>query len=333
MSPTRIGLVLGDPAGVGPELVAKVLAGWEETAASYFVVVGSAPMLAAGAEIAGVSLPRFMAGNRMIEIPTNDLGPLHLGKATREAGEFALRSLRAAVAAVQAGEIDAIVYAPLNKHAMSLAGFSEIDEIHYLATLFGCENFLTELNQLDGFWTTRVTSHVPLKDVVSLITQERVIEATLLGVETMRCAGIARPRIAVAGLNPHAGDGGTIGREEIEAIAPAVASMRAQGYDVQGPVPPDTVFLGVQRDKVDLVVTMYHDQGQIALKSLGFERVVTILGGLPVPAITASSGSAYDIAGRNLADPEGLMRACGLAQRLAGARAASAAIAAPMTVR
>ncbi len=332
MPPTRIGLVLGDPGGVGPELIAKVLAGRVETDRSRFVVIGSAAALAAGAEIAGVSLSRFMTRTRMIEIPTDDLGPLRVGEATREAGEFTLRSLRAAVAAVQADEIDAIVYAPLNKHAMKLAGFSEIDEMHYLATLFGCRSFFSELNQLDGFWTTRVTSHVPLRDVASLITERRVIEATMLGVETMRRAGVARPRIAVAGLNPHAGDGGTIGREEIEIIAPAVTSMRALGYDIQGPASPDTVFLGVRNGMVDLVVTMYHDQGQIALKSLGFERVVTILGGLPVPAITASSGSAYDIAGRNVANPEALLHACDLACRLADARTAPAT-AVPMTAR
>ena len=246
------------------------------------------------------------------------------GEPSRAAGAFALGSLQAAVAAVTAGEIDAIVYAPLNKHAMKLAGFSEVDEMHYLARLFRCTGFFSELNQLDELWTARATSHLPLRDVAAQITERRVIEATRLGIETMQRAGIAHPRVVVVGLNPHAGDGGTIGREDIEIIAPAIASLRAQGYDIHGPASPDTVFLGARRGTVDLVVTMYHDQGQIALKAMGFERVVTILGGLPVPAITASSGSAYDIAGRNAANPEALIRACDLAQQLAQAQLTTA---------
>ena len=322
MPATRIGLMLGDPAGVGPELIAKLLACSPGTAASRFAVIGTRAALAAGAQVADVMLGAD--GPQMLTFAADDLGPIRIGEATRATGEYALRSLQRAVAAVKAGEIDALVYAPLNKHAMKLAGFSDVDEMHYLATQFGCTGFFTELNQLDTLWTTRVTSHVPLKDVASLISEERIIAATRLAVATMRRAGIAHPRITVAGLNPHAGDGGTIGREESEIIEPAIADLRAQGYDVQGPASPDTVFLGARRGTVDLVVTMYHDQGQIALKSLGFERVVTILGGLPVPAITASSGSAYDIAGRNLANPEALIRACDLAERLAEAPPAPA---------
>jgi 4-hydroxythreonine-4-phosphate dehydrogenase len=315
MQPTRIGLVLGDPAGVGPELIAKLLARTGEAAASRFVAIGTEAALTEGAKVAEVALPEVP----LIAIPADDLGPIQAGEATRQAGAFALRSLQAAVDAVRAGRISAIVYAPLNKHAMKLAGFAEVDEMHYLARLFGCTGFFTELNQLDEVWTTRVTSHVPLRDVAALITEQRVMDAAGLAIEAMRRAGIARPRVAVAGLNPHAGDGGTIGSEDIEIIAPAVARLRAQGHDIHGPASPDTVFLGVRRGTLDLVVTMYHDQGQIALKSLGFERVVTILGGLPVPAITASSGSAYDIAGRNAGNPEALIRACALAERLATA--------------
>ncbi len=335
MPATRIGLVLGDPAGVGPELIAKLLARSAGSAASRFAVIGTSAALASGAQVAGVALPESVTapdGPGMLAIQADDLGPIRIGEATAATGQFALRSLRRAVAAVKAGEIDAIVYAPLNKHAMKLAGFDDVDELHYLATQFGCTGFFTELNQLDELWTTRVTSHVPLKDVASLISEERIIAATRLAAATMRRAGIARPRIVVTGLNPHAGDGGTIGREESETIGPAIASLRAQGYDVQGPASPDTVFLGARRGAFDLVVTMYHDQGQIALKTLGFERVVTILGGLPVPAITASSGSAYDIAGRNLANPEALIRACDLAHRLSQPPAAPAS-AAPMPVQ
>jgi len=335
MTRTRIGLLLGDPAGVGPEIVAKLLARMFDRPDIRFTVIGTPEMLAAGAEVAGVDLPPSLRRASsapvpdgqapiLIGIPTAEIGAIRFGEPSRAAGLYALRSLQLAVELVQARKIDAIVYAPLNKHAMKLGGFDEIDEMHFLARLFGCKHFFTELNQLDELWTTRVTSHVPLRDVAALLSTQRIIDATKLAAETMRRAGIARPRIAVAGLNPHAGDGGTIGQEDIEIIAPAVHALKAEGYVVEGPQSPDTVFLGARRGSCDLVVTMYHDQGQIALKAMGFERVVTLLSGLPVPAITASSGTAYDITGRNAASPEALIRACDLARRLAETRAVPA---------
>ncbi|MBN9510921.1 MAG: 4-hydroxythreonine-4-phosphate dehydrogenase PdxA [Alphaproteobacteria bacterium] len=334
MATTRIGLLLGDPAGVGPEIIAKVLDQFGDTPGVHFSVIGTAETLAAGADVARVGLPASLAtrglsvsadAHRLIGIDTSGIGRIKRGESSSAAGLFALRSMQAAVAAVQAGRIEAIVYAPLNKHAMKLAGFAEVDELHYLANLFGSHGFCSELNQLDDLWTARVTSHVPLRDVAALITRERVCDATRLAVATMRQAGIEQPRIVIVGLNPHAGDSGTIGTEDIDVIAPAVAQLRAEGLDAQGPVSPDTAFVTARRGGAKLIVTMYHDQGQIALKSMAFERVLTILGGLPVPAITASAGSAYDIAGRNLANPEALIRACGLARRMAETRRASAA--------
>ena len=335
MTRTRIGLLLGDPAGVGPEIVAKLLARMSDRPDIRFTVIGTPEMLAAGAEVAGVELPPSLRRASaapgpdgpapvLVGIPTAEIGAIRFGEPSRAAGLYALRSLQLAVELVQAKQIDAIVYAPLNKHAMKLGGFDEIDEMHFLARLFGIKHFFTELNQLDDLWTTRVTSHVPIRDIAALLTPQRIIDATKLAAETMRRAGIARPRIAVAGLNPHAGDGGTIGQEDIEIIAPAVRALKAEGYAVEGPQSPDTVFLGARRGACDLVVTMYHDQGQIALKAMGFERVVTLLGGLPVPAITASSGTAYDITGRNAASAEALIRACDLARRLAESRAVPA---------
>jgi 4-hydroxythreonine-4-phosphate dehydrogenase len=328
MPATRIGLVLGDPAGVGPEIAAKLLKkNWDRDDLD-FVVIGTEAVLAAGARVAGVELtlatveagtpiPSDAPQRLLMAIDDTDITDIPMGKASRAAGLFALRSLQAAVAAAKARQIDAIVYAPLNKHAMSLAGFTEIDEMHYLANLFECRNFCSELNVLDRLWTVRATSHVPLGEVATKLTTELVMDATRLGVTTMARAGLSKPRIAVAGLNPHAGDGGTIGKEEVEVIQPAVEALKREGLDIHGPISPDTVMMIAHRGGYDLVVTMYHDQGQIALKALGFERVVTLLGGLPAPAITASSGSAYDITGRNQASPDGLISACELARRMA----------------
>ncbi len=331
MTRKRVALLLGDPAGVGPEIAAKLLACMSGHDNLRFVVIGTATVLAAAFEVAGLPLPPSLrqaqgadfaeaSSTILVGIAGEGIDPIPIGQASRAGGLYALRGLDRAVELARAGRIDAIVYAPLNKHAMKLAGFAEVDEMHYLARMFGCRGFFTEMNTQDGLWTTRVTSHVPLRDVASLVTTARILAAARLGAGTLRRLGIASPRIAVAGLNPHAGDGGTIGREDIEIVTPAVEALRAEGFGVEGPLSPDTIFLGAQRGNADLVVTMYHDQGQIALKVMGFERTLTLLAGLPVPAVTVSSGSAYDIAGRNLASAEALMRACDLAKRLAEAR-------------
>jgi 4-hydroxythreonine-4-phosphate dehydrogenase len=329
MPATRIGLLLGDPAGVGPEIAAKLLVRNKDRDDLQYLVFGTEAVIAAGARVAqldlvlpvrkaGQAIPKDMPGQMLLAIDDQNAKEIDPGKANRAAGLYALRSLDAAVAAAKAGQIDAIVYAPLNKHAMSLAGFDDVDEIHYLAQKFGCNHFCTELNMLEQLWTARVTSHVPISEVARHITTRRVLEATRLGVATMSRAGVENPRVAIAGLNPHAGDGGTIGKEETEIILPAIEALKEEALDVSGPCSPDTVFVMAYRGAYDLVVSMYHDQGQIALKSLGFERLVTVLGGLPVPTITASSGSAYDITGKNRASAEGLISATELACRLVG---------------
>jgi 4-phospho-D-threonate 3-dehydrogenase / 4-phospho-D-erythronate 3-dehydrogenase len=153
---------------------------------------------------------------------------------------------------------------------------------------------------LDGLWTTRVTSHVVLKDVPALITRERILAAIDLAHTTLRDGGTASPRIAVCGLNPHNGDDGSFGREEIEVIGPAVEEARARGYPVTGPFPADTIFL--KASDFDAIVTMYHDQGQIAMKLMGFSRGVTVHGGLPIPIATPAHGTAFDIYGKGSAE-------------------------------
>ncbi len=179
---------------------------------------------------------------------------------------------------------------------------------------------------LGELWNARVTSHIPLKDVAARLSGERIHRALTLTDSCMRNAGFARPRIAVAGLNPHAGDGGNFGREEIDIIAPVVAAGQREGIAVEGPFPADTVFLRARGGAFDAVLTMYHDQGQIAMKLMGFERGVTIQGGLPIPVTTPAHGTAYDIVGRGTAD-HGAMRnafrmACRLASRVVGTREA-----------
>ncbi len=311
MSP-RIGLIPGDPSGIGPELVARLLA--EDCAAqAEILLIGDRHVFELGQAQAGlrhemVAVDAAAAdwcdadGLALHEMETIAPDEVVLAESTEASGRSTLRVLDQALDFVQQGVIDAIVFAPFNKASMHLAGIGHSDELHYMAEKLGVSGYISELNTLDGMWTSRVTSHIALKEVAAAIDAHRIEAATHLIDRTLRRAGYARPRIAVAALNPHAGDGGNFGREEIEVIEPAVRQLAGGQMAVTGPLPSDTVFLKVTRGEIDAVVTMYHDQGQIALKLLGFDRGVTVQGGLPVPVTTPAHGTAFDIAGRGEAD-------------------------------
>src|SRR5260370_10168987 len=200
---------------------------------------------------------------------------------------------------------------------MRLARPAYDDEIAFSAEVVGLEGAASEFNILDKLWNARVTSHVPLAEVPARLTKERLSGALRLRGACMRSAGFPRPSIAVAGLNPHAGDGGNFGREEIEVIAPVVEAGKRDGICVEGPFPADTVFLRAKSGAFDAVLTMYHDQGQIAMKLLGFDRGVTLIGGFPFPICTPAHGTAYDIAGRGIANAGAAEQAFLLAARIA----------------
>jgi len=306
----RIALTLGDPNGIGPEIGVKLAARPGNRARADIVLFSDPAIVAAGERIAEVALGLDGAGAPRLE--TLDLvaaGDIEPGKATRAGGHAALRALDAALAAVAGGAVDAIVFAPLNKHAMHLAGLAEEDELRYMQRFFAVDGFVSEFNITGALWTSRVTSHVPLREVADAITTDGVVDAVRILHRYQVAAGTASPRIAVTALNPHAGDGGSLGREEIDVIGPAIARARGEGIDAHGPLPSDTVFVAARDGHYDAVVTMYHDQGQIAMKLLGFERGVTLHGGLPVPIATCASGTAFDIVGRNVANVEGLQSA------------------------
>ena len=323
----RLALLLGDPNGIGPEVSVKLLARPDLLALSDVVVFTDRTMLDAGARVAAtkLDLARCAPGELRFEAGRASLAALDLisgeaitpGEATEAGGRAALIALETATDAAKRGEVDGIVFAPLNKHAMRLGGLQQEDELRYLQEKFGVNGFVSEFNITGALWTSRVTSHIPLRDVARSITAEGVSAAVRIADRYLRAAGKPAPRIAVAGLNPHAGDGGSIGREEIETIAPAIERSRREGIDARGPLSPDTVFLAARRGDFDAVVSMYHDQGQIAMKLMGFDSGVTLHGGLPVPVATCASGSAFDIAGRNVAKPDGLIEAFKLAAQIA----------------
>jgi 4-hydroxythreonine-4-phosphate dehydrogenase len=321
----RIALVLGDPAGIGSELAARLLADTDLCAQARILVVGDRRLLAAGERIAGVRLglePGEVPGEapRMLDLANADPAAIPAGVASAEGGRATLENLRTALGLFKRGVIDAICFVPFNKEALKLGGNRHEDELALIAEELGADGPYGEFNVMDSLWNARVTSHVPLSGVAELITRERILDRLQLTDRTMRKAGFATPRIAVAALNPHAGDGGNFGREEIEVIGPAVERARALGLTVDGPYPSDTVFLRARDGRYDAVLTMYHDQGQIAIKLMGFDRGVTVLGGLPVPITTPAHGTAYDIAGRGIANPEPTRRAFALACAMAESR-------------
>ena len=305
-----IALARGDPAGISPELTAKLAASDEVRARVSLLVIGDRRVFDEGARVAGV-MPDVKTvapdansdvdGAVLIDLAHLDPRRIERGVASVDGGSFALANYRHALALARSGQADAVCFTPFNKKAMRLARESYDDEIAFSAEVVGLDGPAGEFNVLDRLWNARVTSHIPLKEVSSHLSVERIHRALKLTDMCMRRAGIAKPRIAVAALNPHAGDGGNFGREEIDVIAPVVAAGQREGIAAEGPFPADTVFLRTKNGSFDAVLTMYHDQGQIAMKLMGFDRGVTLLGGFPFPICTPAHGTAYDIAGRGVA--------------------------------
>jgi 4-hydroxythreonine-4-phosphate dehydrogenase len=322
-----VALAIGDPAGISPELAAKLAALQELRERARLIVIGDRRVLDRGAADAGLRLDVDIVGaddawpnhNRPLLVDLKNLDPAEVrrGVAAVEGGRFALANYSHALRLAKAGRAQAVCFTPFNKHAMRLARAGYDDEIAVTAEVIGSTAAASEFNVLGEVWNARVTSHVPLSAVASLITTERVLRALRLTDETMKAAGFPRPRIAVAGLNPHAGDGGNFGHEEIDVIAPAVKEAKAAGIAAEGPFSPDTVFLRAKSGACDAVLTMYHDQGQIAMKLMGFERGVTLLGGFPFPVCTPAHGTAYDIAGQGTANVSASRAAVQLAIALA----------------
>jgi len=331
-----VALTLGDPAGIGAELIARLLARPQTTQAANVVLVGDPWLWQDGQTIAGTALRldpvATLAAVRgradtsraaFLAVDTVQPAQVHRGQAEAAGGASVLQVLNRCMDAAQAGEIDAITFAPLNKFAMKQGGLKHEDELHHFAQYLGVTGYFCEFNTLGGLWTARISSHVPLKDVARYIDKQRIVDATTLIYRSLQASGNAAPRVAVAGFNPHNGDGGTCGREEIDVIAPAVAELNALGMPVVGPFPADTIFLRARDGELDAIVTMYHDQGQIAIKLLGFSQGVTVQGGLPIPITTPAHGTAYDIAGLGKADVDATANAFAIACRMGRARLTS----------
>jgi 4-hydroxythreonine-4-phosphate dehydrogenase len=325
----RIAFVMGDPAGISAEIAAKLLVDRTVHERASLLVIGDRRTLAEGERIAGVETNIKIVSEPITaktgeplfyDLRNSDPKSVPLGRASQAGGASVIANFRTGLELARSGFVDAVFFTPFNKQALRLAGNPYLDEIHFAADVLGYTGPCSEFNILGNIWNARVTSHIPFKDVVKHITVDNVLSALTLTNKTMRAAGFSNPRIALAALNPHAGDGGTFGTEEIEILEPAVVRAKQHGIAAEGPFPADTVFLRARAGQFDAVLTLFHDQGQIAIKALGFDQGVTVLGGMPVPLCTPAHGTAYDIAGKGIANVEASKRAFAIACSMGNGR-------------
>ena len=323
-----IAVTLGDPSGIGPEIIVKLAADPARPDVD-LLVVGDAGVLRRTAGRLGAALSISLADRASEAIgrarsvltvlqPGADLPQdLPVGAVDARSGAAAYAYVRMAIDLALAGEARAIVTAPLNKEAMNLAGIGYPGHTEILADRCGVADFAMMLAN-DELRVLLVSIHLSLTDAIAAVTPESESRAIRLAHEAGRAFGLARPRVAVAGLNPHAGENGLFGREDVDIIAPAVARARNDGIDVSGPWPGDTVFMRARRGEFDVVVAQYHDQGLIPVKYLGVDHGVNITVGLPFVRTSVDHGTAFDIAGLGVADPASLARALRQAIAMSG---------------
>jgi 4-hydroxythreonine-4-phosphate dehydrogenase len=335
----RLGLTMGDPAGIGPEIIlaaARELA--PRTAAGEFalVAIGTPRCFEETARRLGIAADVVTGGDAIAwpRVPVTDAAHTDLaiepGRLSAEAGRLAYAAIERAVTLAMAGEIDAVVTAPVSKEALHLAGYPFPGHTEILAELTGSKGSCMMLVH-DRLRVSHVSTHIALADAPGRVTPGRLRYVIDLTHQALLDLGFERPRIGVCALNPHAGEGGMFGREDIDVIAPVVESYRAQGIDVAGPVPADTIYVKALAGQFDAVVAMYHDQGHIAVKTLGFVMDpksgqmsalsgVNVTLGLPIVRTSVDHGTAFDIAGKGVANAQSMIEAIEVAAQLVGAR-------------
>jgi 4-hydroxythreonine-4-phosphate dehydrogenase len=312
-----IAVTIGDPAGVGAEVTLKALLDPAVASLANWIIVGDAWVLDRAGETCGISPQQIRARVVDLKVLPENSG-LTFGKLSGACGAAAVRYVLAATQMCLAGEADAMVTAPLNKEAVTLSGMPFSGHTEYIAELCGCsESWMLLANERLG--VAHVSTHVALRKAIQL-EMPRIVRTIKAGHEAMRWLGFAQPRVAVCGLNPHAGEHGLFGSEDEQIIAPAIEEARSAGIPCDGPHAPDTIFLQASRGAYDLVVAMYHDQGHIAMKLIDFEETVNISLGLPIIRTSVDHGTAFDIAGRNKADARNMKAAMRMAAKMAANR-------------
>jgi 4-phospho-D-threonate 3-dehydrogenase / 4-phospho-D-erythronate 3-dehydrogenase len=322
----RVAITMGDAAGIGPEITVKSLADPRAIEWAIPLVLGDARVLERAMAVTGVKLamrtiarPAEATGAPgtidVIDYANVDMAAHRWGEVLAARGAAAVHYTREAGRMALAGEIDAMVSAPLNKEAMHAAGYPYEGQTEILGELTGSRPAMVMV--VDRMRLMLFTNHMALRAVCDYVRKDRVLDRLVLADAALRDMGIARPRVAVAGLNPHASESGAFGREEQDEIVPAIAAARERGIDAQGPFPADTVFLKSRDGAYDLTLALYHDQGLMAVKLVGFGRVVTLLIGLPLIRTSTGHGTAFDIAGKNIADHRNLLEAIRVAAEVA----------------
>lgn len=318
MEPT-LGITMGDAAGIGPEIILKAFKRSELWGACRPLVIGSLAAMDYYERLftTGVGLnavkdayeAQFAEGVLdVLDLDLIDVSRLEVGVVAPEPGHAAVVYTQEAGRMALAGVIDAIVSAPLNKEAMRAAGYGFEGQTQILGELTGSKRYGMIL-LLGNMRVMMLTTHVSLRKACDAVTKEKVLDMIELADETLRTFGVTHPRIAVAGLNPHAGEGGLFGTEEVEGAIPAIQAAAAKGIDAHGPIPADVVFLQAREGRYDLVLAMFHDQANMAAKLLGFGEVVTLVAGIPIVRTSVGHGTAFDIAGKGVADETNLVRA------------------------
>ncbi|MBT5872307.1 MAG: 4-hydroxythreonine-4-phosphate dehydrogenase PdxA [Candidatus Latescibacteria bacterium] len=323
-----LGITIGDPNGVGPEVIAKALSSPRIYEICRPLVIGHSRVIEGALHFGPVPLKAIRvehAEQAMFEYGTIDVlnvvemdpSELRIGEVQEIAGRLAVTAVVEATKLAMDGKIQAVVTAPLNKEAMNLAGFHYAGHTELLAELTGTDDYRLTL-AFDGKLVSHVTTHVSLRQAIERLSEGGIIATIEIVGNALKRMGIPAPDIAVAGLNPHAGEGGMFGDEEINIISPALDKARSQGWNITGPLPPDTVFLRAMRGEFDGIVGMYHDQGHIPVKAIAFDRSVNVSLGLPIIRTSVDHGTAFDIAGRGIANEENLEAAIDMAVRLVG---------------
>ncbi len=302
-----IGITMGDPAGIGPEVIAKAVKSFKNFPPSTrYLLIGDR-------RVYQKYFKHFPAGVSVCDIPVQ--GPCPLGKISRAGGQASLRCLEQAVTFLKNGIIDSLVTGPVSKESVALFHKGFVGHTEYLAEAFGVQNF-DMMFDAPGLRTVIVTRHVPLSSVPRMITKQTVFNSIVLAAHGLKKHFKVRsPKIAVLGLNPHAGEAGAMGKEDKEQIIPAIRQANQKGISTKGPFPADTFFAHGARD-YDCVIAMYHDQGLIPVKTLHFKEVVNFTLGLPFVRTSPAHGTAFDIAGKNKADASSMIHAIDLACRL-----------------
>ena len=323
----RIGITMGDPSGIGPEIIVKTLAQMNPATRSASAVVGNLEILKRADKLLGTGL-KFVDGldAKDGEVPvanvvTRDQDKIANGKVSPAGGEAAYRYVEAAVQLALDKKIAVIVTAPLNKAAMHSAGHHFDGHTELLAHLTGAKSSFMLLAG-DKLNAIHVTTHQSLKNAAERPTIDRVVATIRAGNDHFKLLGLAKPRIAVAGLNPHSGEGGIFGREEIERITPAIEIAQKEGIDVKGPISGDTVFYRALKGEFDLVVAQYHDQGHIPTKLIAFDETVNVSLGLPIRRTSVDHGTAHDIAWTGKASNVNMQAAIDYARKMADRLAA-----------